>query len=425
MIEQPAMDSSVERSERRVRTAAAAEHFIARTHRLLIFATILIAVAYAFTLKGNFTYVDEADYYFIASNILHHRTFSRDGVNPTASRPPGYPAALVPVLGLYDSVRFAKAINLLWWIGAAFLTSHIAGELYGSAGGTLALLFVLFYPVSLYTAGTLYPQGITSFFFLVSIAVHFRPTTHASLKEAFLQGLIFSFLIVSVPLYAANLAVFMAFQVFETDGVRKAIVTCLVAAFAVGLWSLRNYSAFGQFTFASNSGVNLLLGNSPLTGPNSGTNVDVDVIAPEALGLPEVQRDAALKKHAVEWIKSHPREFAWLFVKKFANWFNYRNQLRTSGESSGVRDLAMAVSYYPLLALALLLPLVKERRLTELERYLYSSYGAAALAYAFFFTRIRFRVPFDYLLIILASGSASILVRSYRVRTANLEAPAR
>ena len=43
----------------------------------------------------------------------------------------------------------------------------------------------------------------------------------------------------------------------------------------------------------------------------------------------------------------------------------------------------------------------------------------------FFFTRIRFRVPFDYLLIILASGSNSILLHSYRVRSANLEAPAR
>jgi hypothetical protein len=244
------------------------------------------------------------------------------------------------------------------------------------------------------------------------------------LKEAFLQGLIFSFLIVSVPLYAANLAIFMAFQAFEgAHGIRKAIVTCLVAVLAVGLWSLRNYTVYGQFVFASNSGVNLLLGNSPLTGPNSGTNVDVDVIAPEAAGLPEVQRDAALKKHAVEWIKGHPREFGWLFVKKLVNWFNYRNQLRTSGESSRVRDLVMALGYYPLLALALLLPLVKERRLTELERYLYSSYGAAALAYAFFFSRIRFRVPFDFLLIILASGSASILLHSYRARTAHPEAP--
>ena len=420
------MDSSVERTARRVHTAAAARHFVARTPRLLVLATIVIAAAYAFTLKGNFTYVDEADYYFIASNILKHHTYSRDDIHPTASRPPGYPIALVPVLGLDSSVRFAKAVNLLWWIGAAFLTSYIAGELYGSAGGTLALLFVLLYPVSLYTAGTLYPQAITSFFFLVSIAVHFRPRTHTSLKEAFLQGLVFSFLIVSVPLYAANLAVFMAFQTFgETNGIRNAIVTCLVVVFVIGLWSLRNYSVYGQFLFASNSGVNLLLGNSPLTGPNSGTNVDIDTIAPEAAGLPEVQRDAALKKHAVEWIKGHPLEFEWLFIKKLVNWFNYRNQLRTSGESTRFRDLVMAFSYYPLLALAVLLPLVKKRRISELERYLYLSYGAAALAYAFFFTRIRFRVPFDFLLIILASGSASILLHSSRVRTANPETPDR
>ena len=405
-------------------SAAAAEQFTTRTRRLLIFATILIAAAYAFTLKGDFTYVDEADYYFIASNILTHHTFSRDGVHPTASRPPGYPAALVPVLGLYDSVRFAKVVNLLWWIGAALLTSQIAGKLYGSAGGAVALLFVLLYPVTLYTAGTLYPQGITAFFFLLSIAIHFRLARHTSLKEAFLQGLIFSFLILSVPLYAANLAIFMAFQAFEgTNGIRTAIVTCLVAVIAVGLWSLRNYSVYGEFVFASNSGLNLALGNSSLTGPNSGTNVDVDVIAPEAAGLPEVQRDAAQKKHAIEWINSHPREFGWLFAKKLVNWFNYRNQLRTSGESSRVRDLVMALSYYPMLTLALLLPLLRERRLSELERYLYSSYGAAALAYAFFFTRIRFRVPFDFLLIILASGSVSILMHSYRVRIANPEPP--
>ena len=94
---------------------------------------IITAVCYAFTLKPDFTYVDEAEYYAIASNLLHHHRFSLDGVHPTASRPPGYPAALVPVLALYQSVSFAKAINLICWIGAGFLTAHIAGALYGSA----------------------------------------------------------------------------------------------------------------------------------------------------------------------------------------------------------------------------------------------------------------------------------------------------
>ena len=218
----------------------------------------------------------------------------------------------------------------------------------------------------------------------------------------------------------------MAFQVFhETKGIRKAIVTCLVVVLVIGLWSLRNYSVFGQFVFASNSGINLLLGNSPMTGPNSGTNVDADAIAPEAANLPEIERDLALKKHAVAWIKGHPLEFASLFVKKFVNWFNYRNQLRTRGESTRFRDFVLAFSYYPLLALALLLPFVNRRRISKYECYLYFSYGAAALAYAFFFTRIRFRVPFDYLLIILASGSAGFLMHRFQGRSAPAEPPAR
>ncbi|MFZ2061914.1 MAG: hypothetical protein WAU82_12940 [Candidatus Binatus sp.] len=391
--------------------------FAGRTQRLLILIAILAAVAYSLTLKSNFTYVDEADYYFIASNLLHHGTFSRDGLHPTAYRPPGYPASMVPVLALDSSVRFAKTVNLLWWVGAALLTSYIAGELYGSAAETLALLFVLLYPVTLYTAGTLYPQAITSFLFLVSIAVHFRPDARPSFKEAFCQGLIFAGLILSVPLYMANLLVFMAFQCLrERRGVIKALVTGAVVAMAIGLWSLRNYSVFGRFLFASNSGVNLILGNSPLTGPNSGTNIDVAAVAPEAVNFPEIQMDAALKKHAIAWIKGHPRESAWLFIRKLANWFNYRNELRTSVESSRIRDLLMALTYYPLLTLAFLLPLILRRRISQLETYLYLSYGSAALAYAVFFTRIRFRVPFDFLLIILASGAASALLHALSTR---------
>src|SRR5271170_8374767 len=83
------------------------EQLLGRTRGLLIFVIILAAVTYALSLKSNFTYFDEADYYFIASNLLHHNLFSRDGVQPTAYRPPGYPASLVPVLALYNSVRFA------------------------------------------------------------------------------------------------------------------------------------------------------------------------------------------------------------------------------------------------------------------------------------------------------------------------------
>jgi hypothetical protein len=395
-----------------------------RTRQLLIFITIVVAVLCALRLNGNFTYSDEADYYSIASNLLHHHEYSRDGIHPTAFRPPGYPAALVLVLAMRDTVRFAKTINLLWWIGAAVLTAHIARVLYGSVAESLALLLVLLYPVSLYTAGTLYPQALTTFLFLISIAVHFRSAGHSSWREALFQGLIFSFLILCVPLYAANLVVFAAFQTFrEKKGFLKALLTCGVVAAALGFWGLRNYRAFGQFLFASNSGINLLLGNSPLTRPNSGTNVDVAAMAPEAANLPEIQRDAVLKQHAIDWMKDHPRAAAWLFAEKLANWFNYRNELATAAESTHLRDAVMALTYYPLLALALLLPL-RRRGMSELESYLFLSYGSAALAYAFFFTRIRFRVPFDFLLVILASGSLALLLQSWRPRSVRRKAPA-
>ena len=186
-----AIDSLVEPEEHRANPQPLA--FVGRMRPLLTLLVIITAVCYALTLRGNFTYKDESEYYAIASNLLHHHGYSLDGVHLTAYRPPGYPAALVPILAIYQSVRFAKAFNLIFWIGAGLLTAQIAAALYGSTAASVALLLVLLYPVSLYTAGTLYPQALTSFLFLVSIYVQFWQTTHSLLKEAFLQGLFFPF----------------------------------------------------------------------------------------------------------------------------------------------------------------------------------------------------------------------------------------
>jgi hypothetical protein len=130
-----------------------------------------------------------------------------------------------------------------------------------------------------------------------------------------------------------------------------------------------------------------------------------------------VERDRILTRAALQWMREHPRQAASLYAEKLLSWFAVRNQLvsdRLVPDGSGagppwLRGLVMALGYGLLGAIALV-RLAAARRVpfTALEVLLAVLYLGAAMAYAVFFTRIRFRLPFDWLLIAL---DALFLVR--------------
>jgi hypothetical protein len=188
------------------------------------------------------------------------------------------------------------------------------------------------------------------------------------------------------------------------------VPACLV----LGAWAVRNDAAVGAPVFvSSNSGFNLLLGNSENTTPNAGVNVDVRRYLREAGPLGEVDRDALLRHRAFEWIEGHPLEAAGLYLAKVANYFNYRNELFVRSEGTSLADLGLAVSYGVLLALVLARLMVARRwPLSAFEVLLVSTYALSALATAVAFTRIRFRVPFDLLLILQAAILIEVAARA-------------
>jgi hypothetical protein len=225
-----------------------------------------------------------------------------------------------------------------------------------------------------------------------------------SWKEVSLQGLIFATLILAVPLYIANFLVYLAFGLFNQRRRIQLVVPIMIVSVALFGWRLRNEREVGSpILVSSNGGLNLLLGNSPASGANTGTDVDLNAIAPEARSLSQIDQDAVYKRHATLWIKQHPGRAAVLYAEKLLNWFNFHNKLMTSGQGSRIKDLAIAFTFYPLLLCACLR--IRRRTLRITEWYLVASYLCAAGAYAVFFTRIRFRLPFDDLLIVLASGT--------------------
>jgi hypothetical protein len=116
-------------------------------------------------------------------------------------------------------------------------------------------------------------------------------------------------------------------------------------------------------------------------------------------------------------VAEHPASAANLYVAKWLHYFSYRDQLATKSEASRRRELLMLVSYGLLFVLTLLrigfwrrLPIRRD------ELLLIALFFLSSFFQALFFTRIRFRIPLDYLLIAVAAISLSFVLRQTMTR---------
>lgn len=369
----------------------------------LISAVVLSGTFYSVSLGNNVRYADEHDYYNLGANIVTSHRYSLDGKHPTAYRPPGYPLILSLFILMGANIVHLRIMNFVALGLCIYLLHEILKKQSSPFAATVGAVLVACYPVLFYTAGTLYPQMIGSLLFLVIISLL---TSNTKTYRIFLLcGLLFGYLVLTIPIFVFILFVFaISFYLSKSLIRAKGIsVTIAIAFLFVSVWCVRNYVVFNTFVFvSSNGGLNLLLGNSENTTPNAGVNVDISRYVTDAAqqNLDEVVRDRYYRSKAVEFVLSHKMQTVKLYFQKFLNYFNYRNELATKAEAASAKDFLMLVTYGPLLLLfltrVLLMRLFKPSLFEALLTILYFSSG---LLYAMFFTRIRFRLPFDFLLI--------------------------
>ncbi len=395
---------------------------ILSSRRTGIIAALLLTLAAAgiALVSGDaLRYPDEIDYNAIAVNLVHHGEFATELGVPTALRPPGYPFILSGIYLVSEHPVLAKLLNAL----ALGITALLLGKL-AQAGGRSdgngvaarwAPVLMLGYPLFLYTAGTLYPQTIGTV--LLAGIVTLIVTRPGKVGIGAWAGFIFGILILTVPsflLFAALLPLLCAWVDWRAGHrwYARAPLMLLVSVSLVIPWTVRNHRQFhAVIPVSANGGLNLLLGNSPNTTATSGVNVDISEYTKQTEGMNELEKDNFLKKCAVDYIKAHPGDALWLYARKVAGYFHFRNKLFTQAESSILKDLVMAVSYYPLLLLALgRLAWWRRYPLTATEIVLCVLYFGNAFLSAVFFTRIRFRIPFDALLIVLAALEIELII---------------
>jgi len=398
---------------------------------LSLIGLFLITAAVAIQSGDALRYPDEHDYQALAKHLIAGEGYLDEAGAPTAYRPPGYPFFLSVVFRISERPLFAKLLNALAYALSAGLICLLVGRVNRLGRLFVAPLFVL-YPIGLYTASTLYPQTLGTLLLLIVISLILGRKTHLRIG---LAGLCFGALVLVVPawlLLAPLIGLILFFQTPSQHRIglvdrlkqgllwQRGLVFGILMLAVLAPWAMRNARVFNAFIpVSTNSGLNLLLGNSENTTANSGVNVDIRRYDRQVTELNDAEKDKKLRGFAMDWISDNRGAAAKLYGAKALNYFNFRNKLYVQAEASKAKDAIMFISYYFLLGLALIrlsLGLLKKLTLSPVERSLYLIYIGNAFVAAIFFTRLRFRVPFDALLIGIVAIFLGVILQAWASR---------
>ncbi|MDB9970314.1 hypothetical protein OAD77_06065, partial [Porticoccaceae bacterium] len=120
-------------------------------------------------------------------------------------------------------------------------------------------------------------------------------------------------------------------------------------------------------------------------------------------------------------MKDNPGRVVKLYFGRVANYFASSNRLGTNSESSDIRSWILFLSYYSLLILALLrIPLLYIFALRREEIFLWVIYFGNAFTSAIFLTRIRYRSPFDALLVLIVCFTLCYFYQLLKIRKSEI-----
>jgi hypothetical protein len=383
----------------------------------LAMLTLGLGMVYSVWLGESIRFYDERLYIQLANNLVEAHIYSLDGVTPTAYRPPGYNFSLYPIFWFEGKIVHIRLMQFGLLALSIILLHYLLLAWSYPLASLIAGFAVFAYPVQFFSAGTIYPQTLTAFVFLLVCVCVVRP--QVGLTHWLLGGLAFGSLLLITPIFLVLLPLLFLWPwILNMQRRVWANVIFVVATVIVVIpWQVRNDQAFNQFVFISaNSGLMLVLGNSEHTSPTAGstTNIDKYLDYAHANDMNEIEEDEYFKREALKWISSHPRDAIKLYVMKFLNHFHYRNELEAKAEHTWVRDLVMFISYYTLLVLAVLRIIVgRQLRSRPFESFAVVSYLVMGAVYAVFFTRIRYRLPMDWMLTALAAIALASLLKVF------------
>ncbi|MBL7516420.1 ArnT family glycosyltransferase, partial [Frankia nepalensis] len=383
-------------------------------------AAFVLVTGLGVALGDDLRFFDEQLYVRYADHLVADHTYSMDGETPSAYRPPAYPFLLAAFRLLDVGVIGLRIVNALLFALGVYGIYLLGRRLITPAAGALAAVLSACYPPLVYTSANLYPQALSLALIVGLLLAALRALDaggwRAKAAYGLAGGLALGALALAAPSYGAIGALLVGWLVLfrrRAGGLLVAAALVVAAAVLPAAWVTRNLVTLDAFVpVSTNDGYNLLLGNNPQATPTSGDRIDVTPYLPPQGAPPEseVEQSRRFRTAAVDWVGDNPGDAAWLYLGKLANHYNITNEYSTSGVGGRLaRDALTAVVYLPLLALFLVRVAAAARGAAPLRRgegLLLTIVVGVPFPMAVYTTRIRYRLPLDCLMFLVALGLA-------------------
>lgn len=198
---------------------------------------------------------DSTDYDHLARTILSSFSFSAPNGEPTAFRPPGYPAFLAAVYFVFGLGNLKAVVYIQAFFGAlASLLAAVLGRQIGLGLRCSILCGVLygFYPSFVVQTALILSEVFGRFLLLLFFCFFLEGIQKKNTLLITLGGILYGFTILNKPVFVAC-APFLGLIVLFVY--RPNWKRCFLFAFAftlpvvlmVGSWTLRNYKVSGHF----------------------------------------------------------------------------------------------------------------------------------------------------------------------------------
>lgn len=394
-----------------------------KNHNKLILWVLALALfvrlGYVLTLGETLYWVDEYDYMAIGQSMAQGHGFATADGEPTAFRPAGYPLLLAVLYHMgINTASDIRVVHVAFGVLTVMFVYLIALRLMRPPAALLAALYAALYPYFVYLSGTV--LATSWFMVLLTASMFYAMKGQSEHKIGFilLGGLLMG-LAVLTRTSAAVLGAAIVLWIVLTmrTHMKKALLYgtlfSICMAIVVTPWILRNVQQFGEPMLSSNGGRNLWLGNNPESTINTGSNIEMpEPLATRIAAVSEVEADRIYTEEAEQFIRTHPQRFVLLTLKKGLSLWRFDPSPTTEGYDTlePLYELASVLSYAPIVLLAVVGYLVASQKHREMMLvWLFFAVAFTAL-HAVFIVKVRFRLPLDVFLIIMAAYAVDHLL---------------
>lgn len=381
----------------------------------ILFLGLALRIGYVFSLPASPHYPDEKHYLISSQHLYEGRGYLNEDGFPTAYHPIGYPLflTLLRTLGLDTILAFRLIQAMLSALIIRLVYCYTCTLVHKTAGYWAALL-VAIYPYFIYATGTILTPVLISLVLLAACWFLYRGADKKSLTFLSLSGLGWSLAIfiqpaVTVLLGAAILWLLLHQRLEKAFLLKALMLMILMVALANLPWLYRNYRVLGVFSFGTNMGINLWLGNNPNAQIGAGsTEIDTTsaIWQKTQQATSEVERDRTFKRAAVDFIRQNPMKSIKHYLLKALYLWRLDTSPTTSASLTSklqLLNVISIISFAPVLILAIVSFVIATG---DVKKHLWLWFYlclANTLFYALFMVKVRFRLPLDHLLIMAAA----------------------